>query len=153
LTAFLATAIDMTQAGSGHMNGRLYLSLTSNIKPLSITFWDWVSKNTFITTFPELPSIYLSRDINSVSELYGQRFCNIISTQYPLKTSMQKTDIFICLEHTCIHCKEHTVPSLCLCSTTKNFGAIKRNRERKQLGMSVARKERDTDISGRKTSY
>jgi hypothetical protein len=48
------------------------------VQTLSIKFWDWVCKKTALEHhLVELPSLYLSRDIKPVSELYRQRFYKI----------------------------------------------------------------------------
>jgi hypothetical protein len=44
-----------------------------NMQSSPIKFWDWACKKLSEHPFPESSTIYLSRDIKSVTELYGQR--------------------------------------------------------------------------------
>jgi hypothetical protein len=51
------------------------------MQALSIKFRDEVCRKTHSEhLFPELPNIYVSRDIKPVSELYGQSF--VITSKY-----------------------------------------------------------------------
>jgi hypothetical protein len=47
------------------------------VHPLSVKFQDWACKTPLQHLFPELSNIYLSWDIKSVSELYGQKLYSI----------------------------------------------------------------------------
>jgi hypothetical protein len=48
--------------------------------------------------FPELANIYLSQDINSVSELYGQRVYSFAHNSHSQATSEELSDIAIKLQ-------------------------------------------------------
>jgi hypothetical protein len=67
------------------------------VQSLSIKFRDSVCKKQLQSYFsPELPNIYLSRDIKSVSELYGQKsYKNSIKCcEFVMETVSVVTEIF-----------------------------------------------------------